>query len=363
MMNRFPDPLGDEKPDYREFWNFVLEFREMPAETEYGQPYQTARWEALFAPLYDGSFRDNDGRHIRSTELIYLAWKGMAGTAARDHFCREFTYEDDGGFISLGRGQHGKPDNGKFLMGAPDGENPVWDATGEDQDNPEHPVELSAYYLHRFCVTNVDYERFDPRHFDRREFTEKIPNTDNHPVVNVSWFDGWCYAKWLGWVEFDRERCEIVLPTEAQWEYACRCGRETPFTWDGERSGDQVESVYCNFFGEFPWQKSGTPKAERGEDREHTVGVGELSGNAWGFHQLHGNVWEWCQDWYGDDYYRNSPRRDPPGPERASYRVLRGGGWILSGGYCRSASRLWFLPGNRARHFGFRLAAVPVEPV
>ncbi len=363
MMNWFPDPLGDNKTDFREFWRFVLEFREMPAETEYGQPYQTARWEALFAPLYDGSFCDYDGRPIRSTEFIYLTWDRMEDTEARDHFCSEFTYEDDGGFILLGRGQHGEADNGKFLMGAPDGEAPDSDGSGKDQKNPEHPVELSPYYLHRFCVTNVDYERFDPRHFDHREFTDKVSNTDNHPVVYVSWFDAWCYAKWVGLVELGGERCEIELPTEAQWEYACRCGRETPFTWDGVRSGDKVESAYCNFHGGVPWQKSGTPEAARGECRVHAVGVGELSRNAWGFHQLHGNVWEWCQDWYGVDYYRNSPRRDPPGPKRATRRILRGGWWWGTGRSCRSASRLGSSPDSREEAFGFRLAAVPVAPV
>jgi formylglycine-generating enzyme required for sulfatase activity len=369
MQAWVPDPLFEKNEAYAEFWRLLAE---MPREG-----IDLIRWQALFAPLYDvvhpNAPRDEQGRVIRATEFIYLTWDRMEDTEARDHFCREFTYEDDGGFISLGRGQHEEAVNVKFTMGAPDGEAPDWDGSGKSQDNPAHPVELSAYYLHRFCVTNVKYERFDVRHFDRREFTDKVSNTDNHPVVNVSWFDAWCYAKWLGLIKLGGVECEIELPTEARWEYACRCGRDTPFTWDAGSDGTKIDLAYCNYNGEYLWP----------DDRErlhafltevwrsgHTLDVcgvredGErIPANVWGFHQMHGNVWEWCHDWYGADYYRTLPRLNPAGPIRASFRVLRGGSWINYGEYCRSAYRSGNLPGSRRRYRGFRLAAVPAEPV
>jgi formylglycine-generating enzyme required for sulfatase activity len=156
----------------------------------------------------------------------------------------------------------------------------------------------------------------------------------------------------------------LELPTEAQWEYACRCGETTPFTWHERQRGDEICSGDCNFDGNFPWPRDGeggmflerTIRAD-GDDPELPVRA-----NPWGLYQMHGNVLEWCQDWYADDYYRRSPEADPPGPLSGLYRVLRGGGWIDLGGHCRSGNRRWSVPSLRYWSRGFRLAAVLASP-
>ncbi len=133
------------------------------------------------------------------------------------------------------------------------------------------------------------------------------------------------------------------LPTEAQWEYACRAGTTTPFSFGETITTDQV-----NFDGNHPYADS--PK---GEYREETVGVKELPANPWGLYQMHGNVWEWCHDWY--ETYPRELQVDPTGPEKGSVRVIRGGSWFVYARNARSACRYWNDPGARVSHLGFRL--------
>ena len=137
---------------------------------------------------------------------------------------------------------------------------------------------------------------------------------------------------------------KLCLPTEAQWEYACRAASTTPFCW-----GDQIDSTLVNFDGSHPYN-SGSPS----EYRKQTVEVKELPCNDWGLYQMHGNVWEWCQDWYGD--YPAEPVIDPQGPESGDSRVLRGGSWNDFGRLCRSARRDPDGPSFRSDGTGFRLA-------
>jgi formylglycine-generating enzyme required for sulfatase activity len=124
----------------------------------------------------------------------------------------------------------------------------------------------------------------------------------------------------------------LRLPTEAEWEYACRAGT----------TGDyNVEGANLDELGWYERNSAGT-----------THPVGRKKPNAWGLRDCHGNVWEWCQDWYGD--YPNGPVTDPEGPEQATYRVIRGGGWDGGARNCRSACRFWGTPGNRSSDLGFR---------
>ncbi len=139
----------------------------------------------------------------------------------------------------------------------------------------------------------------------------------------------------------------LRLPTEAEWEYACRAGTTGPFSF-----GDDIDPGQANFDGNYPYRGD-----RKGLYREETVDVGPLPPNAWGLYEMHGNVWEWCRDGYGD--YPSEPISDPTGPESGERRVLRGGSWINVTRSLRSAYRFRSDPGFRNRVTGFRLALGP----
>jgi len=138
-----------------------------------------------------------------------------------------------------------------------------------------------------------------------------------------------------GWV--------YTLPTEAQWEYACRAGTTTATAF-----GDSLSSKQANFNGDYPYGG-----ASKGPNLGRTTDVGSYPANAWGFHDMHGNVWEWCSDWYGD--YPDGSASDPVGPSAGSDRVLRGGRWDFHGQNCRSANRYRYGPDFRRYDLGFRV--------
>ena len=394
-----PDPLGlkqvesvaQESEDsrkalqerYDEFWRLMVEMPSLQSDTQTFVACDLARWQVLFAPLYDGTFCDDQSLPIRSTELIYHTWDSMRGTPAFETFQHQFAkLRQNKHPVALGLlseasfdknfrllADRDQPqdslDKGEFMMGCPVTECPEWDERDGVQDNPKHPVMLSPFRLHRFCVTNEQYELFDGRHRTRREFDDKR-NVDSHPVVNVSWFDAWCFSRWLGQWQHEGKWFQIDLPTEAQWEYACRCGETTPFTWAGRKHGEQIQSGDGNFDGNYPWPK-GSHSIGKAVNLKRMIRVDgsdddlTVLANPWGFHQMHGNVWEWCRDSYARDYYQVSPSHDPSGPRVAQRRVLRGGSWFNYGGYCRSGYRLAYDPSYRNGDFGFRLAAV-LEP-
>ncbi|WP_272932518.1 formylglycine-generating enzyme family protein [Sulfidibacter corallicola] len=146
-----------------------------------------------------------------------------------------------------------------------------------------------------------------------------------------------------------RDMCPEVplrLPTEAEWEYACRANTQTPFCFGETISTDQV-----NFDGRYPYRSSDA----KGAFREKTIPVKEVPPNGWGLYQMHGNVWEWCADWYGP--YDEESMLDPTGPDSGHERVFRGGGWISDARYCRSASRIAYGPGFVWLDSGFRLVS------
>ena len=133
------------------------------------------------------------------------------------------------------------------------------------------------------------------------------------------------------------------MPSEAQWEYACRAGTSTPFSF-----GETIRTDQANFDGRFPY---GDAPAE--QIRSETVVVKSLPANAWGLYEMHGNVWEWCADWYGA--YSKERQVDPTGNKSGSCRVVRGGSWISDAASVRSACRSAFVPGFRYENLGFRL--------
>ena len=193
------------------------------------------------------------------------------------------------------------------------------------------------FYLGKHLVTQEQWEAVmgnNPSHF-------KGPK---NPVEQVSWDD--CQASLTKLNAKVRPGGKFALPTEAQWEYACRAGSTTRYCFGDEESR----------LGEYAWYGANSGSK--------THPVGEKKPNAWGLHDMHGNVWEWCQDWYDGGYYANSPTDDPMGPATGSLRVYRGGCWLDSGGRLGSAGAgraCNALPGGCGIFLGLRVARVPAE--
>lgn len=182
--------------------------------------------------------------------------------------------------------------------------------------------------------------------------------TDDHPVLNVSWNDAKEMCEWLS----KKEGRKYRLPSEAEWEYACRAGTRTRY-----HGGQDPESLIevANSFDqdtEKNWQKW-KPFALAGRDGfEFTAPVGSFKPNAFGLYDMHGNAWEWCEDWHSDTYYAESPLNDPPGPKEGVVRVRRGGSWHTWSFYARSAFRNWNDPSTRYTLVGMRLVCEFEEP-
>jgi formylglycine-generating enzyme required for sulfatase activity len=180
--------------------------------------------------------------------------------------------------------------------------------------------------------------------------------TKEHPVVNVTWNDAVAFCEWLS----QKEGVTYRLPTEAEWEYACRAGTQTRFF-----GGDAAESLlgYANVADQsnkrIPGIGQDFPYATFDDRFAFTAAVGSFKPNAFGLHDMHGNVLEWCQDWYDKDYYAGSPVNDPQGPPSGAARVLRGGSWDSYPGFCRSADRIRGGPAFRSDYTGFRVARTP----
>jgi len=177
--------------------------------------------------------------------------------------------------------------------------------------------------------------------------------TDDHPVVNVSWNDAVRFCRWLS----NREGREFTLPTEAQWEYACRAGTTTRYA-----CGDDPETLVC--MDNVADGTAGAMFPERNaiaaaDGYVFTAPVGQFQSNAFGLYDMHGNVWEWCADWYESTYYRNSPKDNPPGPKSGRGRVLRGGSWLSGPVFARSSYRGWYSPTVRYFTAGFRVCGKP----
>ncbi len=161
----------------------------------------------------------------------------------------------------------------------------------------------------------------------------------DNPVKKVSWNDAVEFCRKLSELPSEKAAGNVYrLPTEAEWEYACRAGTTTKYSF-----GDDESEL-----GNYAWS------LENSGDKTHPVGGKKP--NAWGLYDMHGNVWEWCQDWYGD--YPSGSVTDPSGATSGSDRVLRGGGSSLAAEHCRSTSRLWSRPTDRFSGFGFRVVLV-----
>ncbi|MCU0645135.1 MAG: formylglycine-generating enzyme family protein, partial [bacterium] len=200
---------------------------------------------------------------------------------------------------------------------------------GADDEKPVHSVTVSDFYIGKTEVTVAQYREFC------RATNRNMPEApscgwqDIHPIVNISWLDAAAYCQWAG--------CR--LPTEAEWEYAAREGGKK-IKW----SGTSTE----NLIGDYAWYS--------GNSGSKTHPVGTKKPNALGLYDMSGNVWEWCSDWYDENYYKNSPRNNPKGPAAGTYRLLRGGSWDSDEWFCRSSNRDRNYPGDGYGNVGFRVA-------
>ncbi|CAB3667462.1 Formylglycine-generating enzyme [Achromobacter deleyi] len=175
--------------------------------------------------------------------------------------------------------------------------------------------------------------------------------TDDHPVVNVSWNDATALARWLS----QQEGRVYRLPTEAEWEYAARAGGRTRYQHGDDPAG--LPGVANTFDADAAplWPKWQAFAAPRSDGHTFTAPVATYAPNAFGLYDMHGNAWEWVADWYGEDYYAQSPQDDPQGPASGNVRVRRGGSWHTWALYVRSAYRNWNTAETRYPLVGFRL--------
>ena len=200
-------------------------------------------------------------------------------------------------------------EGGTFMMGSNDG--------GSDE-KPVHQVTVNGFYMDKTEVTQAEYERVMGNN------PSSFKNCPDCPVESVSWDDAKAYCEKVG----------KRLPTEAEWEYAARAGSTTKYYW-----GNGAPDAYA-------WYD--------GNSGQKTHPVGQKQPNAWGLYDMSGNVWEWCSDWYNEDYYANSPAQDSKGPSSGTGRVLRGGSWFNLPESLRSANRVRNGPDDRFINNGFR---------
>lgn len=267
---------------------------------------------------------------------------------------------------------------GKFTMGSPP------DEKGRDADEVQHEVEITRpFYFGKTEVTVGQFREFARSAGYRTEperdgeggsaYSEQngiwkhegrkpqynwtstgLPRADDHPVSNVSWNDANAFCEWLSRKEGRRYR----LPTEAEWEYACRAGTTTRYYHGDNEEGVATVGNVADASGKpkFPAWRSTTAE---NDGFPFSAPVGKFKPNAFGLYDMHGNVWEWCADWYDAEYYKNSPRQDPQGPENGTHRSARSGCWNEGPRTCRSADRSKAVPSYCSSGVGFRVALVP----
>jgi formylglycine-generating enzyme required for sulfatase activity len=257
---------------------------------------------------------------------------------------------------------------GTFKMGSPEGPSPIAEV-GRNGNETQHDVTLTAFRMSKYEITNAQYAAFLNAksigsnglyaagayptqtliyassgsydwglHYSNSQWIP-VAGYENAPVINVTWYGSTEFATYVGG----------TLPTEAQWEYACRAGTITPFN-----TGDFLTNLQANYYWAAPYN-GGTNTVTTYPGKTQTVGT--YAANGYGLYDMHGNVWEWCSDWYGT--YPTTAQTNPTGAAMGSYRVIRGGGWGSGAQGCRSAYRFNSTPNNYYNTVGFRLVFVP----
>jgi formylglycine-generating enzyme required for sulfatase activity len=223
---------------------------------------------------------------------------------------------------------------GTFLMGSPENE------PERESSETQHQVTLT----HGFWMLEMPVSQ--PMWEGMMGFIPGAFRGKNLPANCVSWDECQTFIQKLNDLKATPSGYRFAMPTESQWEYACRAGTTTPFHFGSALNGDKA-----NCTGRFPYGIS-----TLGKSLDMTSEPGVYPANAWGLYDMHGNVWEWCQDWSGD--YPTNPVTDPAGPATGTQRVLRGGSWCSSAGVCRSAFRYSCDPSDSHWVVGFRLALI-----
>ena len=220
---------------------------------------------------------------------------------------------------------------GEFMMGS------VESPRSDTDERPQHRVRITrAFYLGTTEVTQGQWEAvMGTRPWEDHEH---VKEGKDYAATCMNWEDAQAFCRKLS----EKDGAAYRLPTEAEWEYACRAGTTTMYYF-----GDDASRL-----GDYAWFDDNA--GDVGERYAHQVG--QKKANAFGLYDMHGNVYERCQDWYAEDYYANSPPADPPGAATGSFRVGRGGGWYIVARCCRSASRTWYAPSRRDYFLGFRVA-------
>jgi formylglycine-generating enzyme required for sulfatase activity len=254
---------------------------------------------------------------------------------------------------------------GTFKIGSPEGEE------HRSKDEKQHEVEISKdFWLGVYEVTQKQFKEvmgYNPSYFStdgkggpglKYDYgkpgggKDKVPeDTSDFPVENVTWEEAKEFCdKLSNRAEEKRSGRQYRLPTEAEWEYSCRGGAPS---YQVFHFGNSLSSKQANFDGTRPYRA-----AREGPDQSRTCKVGSYEKNRFGLFDMHGNVYEWCSDWYAEDYGK-SRRTDPSGPGEGVARVVRGGSWGGYGSLCRSAHRNSRRPSYRSSSLGFRVALVP----
>ena len=216
---------------------------------------------------------------------------------------------------------------GSYLMGSNE---------GEDDERPIHNVIVDSFFLAKHEITQQQWvEIMETQPWKDLEY---VREGDNYPAVNVTWYDVKQFIRKLNLISGEHFR----LPTEAEWEYACRAGSNTKYAHGSLKMG----------LAHYAWFYDNAFK----KDERYAHEVGTLKPNKWELFDMMGNVYEWCSDWYSRNYYNKCPVNNPQGPLYGKYKVVRGGDWSLTDYFLRVASRRYYSPHFKDINLGFRLA-------
>jgi formylglycine-generating enzyme required for sulfatase activity len=306
-------------------------------------------WERLLeAYNQDNPYSDEDEqlRAYAKERIIY--WKNTDDDKPADVKAVESkaknVYKNDKGFWEADYG------DGILMVYIPASEFTMGSNDGDNDEKPPHKVQLDGYWIGKYEVTFDQYEKYCEK-TNKKKPSDRDKGRGKRPVINVSWNDADEYCKWLS----KKIGLKFKLPTEAQWEKAARGTDNRKYPWgDSPPSGKKV-----NFADKQVWLKDKYSWADKDIDDgyAYTAPVESYPQGAspYGILNMAGNVWEWCNDWYGSDYYKKSPGKNPIGPTGGTYRVMRGGGWDDFAGFIRCALRSRYYPSYRYLVVGFRI--------